>query len=105
MHLGPARLLGGPGAGCHSPRDETLSPSKSSLPELDLPSFILTRAPRPGRAPPEPAKERALTVLGESVCPYCGVGCRLRVEGAGGAVTRVRGVEAAAANRGGLCAK
>jgi ferredoxin-nitrate reductase len=46
-----------------------------------------------------------LAVLGESVCPYCGVGCRLRFEGAGSAVTRVRGVEGAAANRGGLCAK
>src|SRR5437763_592627 len=44
-------------------------------------------------------------VLGESVCPYCGVGCRLRFEGAAGRVTRVRGVETAAANRGGLCAK
>jgi ferredoxin-nitrate reductase len=46
-----------------------------------------------------------LAVLGESVCPYCGVGCRLRFEGAGADVTRVRGVEQAAANLGGLCAK
>src|SRR5207253_619317 len=43
--------------------------------------------------------------LGETVCPYCGVGCRLRLEGDAGGVTRVRGVEAAAANRGRLCAK
>ena len=28
--------------------------------------------------------------LGESVCPYCGVGCRLRLEGSGGQVTRIR---------------
>jgi len=46
-----------------------------------------------------------LTVLGESVCPYCGVGCRLRFEGTGSDVTRVRGVEGAPANLGGLCAK
>jgi ferredoxin-nitrate reductase len=46
-----------------------------------------------------------LTVLGESVCPYCGVGCRLRFEGSGADVRRVRGVEGAEANRGGLCAK
>jgi ferredoxin-nitrate reductase len=46
-----------------------------------------------------------LGVLGESVCPYCGVGCRLRVEGDAGEVTRVRGVESAAANLGKLCAK
>ncbi len=47
----------------------------------------------------------SLTVLGESVCPYCGVGCRLRFEGDGAEVARVRGVESAAANLGGLCAK
>src|SRR5947208_4936619 len=46
-----------------------------------------------------------LAVLGESICPYCGVGCRLRLEGAGGKPQRVRGVEDAPANRGGLCAK
>lgn len=46
-----------------------------------------------------------MLVLGESVCPYCGVGCRLRVEGTQGCVTRIRGVETAAANRGGICAK
>ncbi len=44
-------------------------------------------------------------VLGESICPYCGVGCRLRFEGDGNRVARVRGVETAAANLGGLCAK
>ena len=43
--------------------------------------------------------------LGESVCPYCGVGCRLRFDGTPAAVERVRGVETAAANLGRLCAK
>ena len=43
--------------------------------------------------------------LGESVCPYCGVGCRLRVEGDDRGITRVRGVEGAPANLGRLCAK
>src|SRR5437016_4261870 len=47
----------------------------------------------------------SLSILGESVCPYCGVGCRLRVEGLHGKPMRVRGVEEAAANRGGICAK
>jgi ferredoxin-nitrate reductase len=46
-----------------------------------------------------------LAELGETVCPYCGVGCRLRLEGAGRQVTRVRGVEQAAANLGRICAK
>jgi anaerobic selenocysteine-containing dehydrogenase len=46
-----------------------------------------------------------LALLGESVCPYCGVGCRLRVEGDETGVTRIRGVEAAPANLGRLCAK
>lgn len=46
-----------------------------------------------------------MAVIGDSVCPYCGVGCWLRFEGDGGQVSRVRGVESAAANLGGLCAK
>jgi ferredoxin-nitrate reductase len=50
-------------------------------------------------------QEARLESLGESICPYCGVGCRLAFEGAGGQVLRVRGVENAAANRGNLCAK
>ncbi len=45
------------------------------------------------------------SILGESICPYCGVGCRLRLEGTGGRPQRVRGVEDAPANLGGLCAK
>ena len=46
-----------------------------------------------------------MEVLGESICPYCGVGCRLRLEGSQGRVTRIRGVESAPANLGRLCAK
>jgi len=46
-----------------------------------------------------------LSLLGESICPYCGVGCRLRVEGSGGKPERIRGVEDAPANLGGICAK
>lgn len=43
--------------------------------------------------------------LGEAVCPYCGVGCRLRFEGQAQTITRVRGVETAPANLGRMCAK
>lgn len=46
-----------------------------------------------------------MDVLGESICPYCGVGCRLRVEGRNGRPERIRGVEDAPANLGRLCAK
>src|SRR5580704_5814365 len=46
-----------------------------------------------------------LDTLGESICPYCGVGCRLRFEGDPGKIARVRGVEGAAANLGKMCAK
>src|SRR5262249_22959919 len=46
-----------------------------------------------------------VAMLGESVCPYCGVGCRLRVEGTSNQITRIRGVETAAANLGRICAK
>jgi len=46
-----------------------------------------------------------LEPLGETICPYCGVGCRLAFEGENGRVLRVRGVETAAANLGGICAK
>jgi ferredoxin-nitrate reductase len=47
----------------------------------------------------------SLEILGEAICPYCGVGCRLRLEGKGGRPERVRGVEDAPANLGRLCAK
>ncbi len=46
-----------------------------------------------------------MAILGETICPYCGVGCRLRLEGTAEQVTRIRGVETAAANLGRLCAK
>jgi ferredoxin-nitrate reductase len=46
-----------------------------------------------------------LQLLGESVCPYCGVGCRLQLEGLGGKPVRATGVASAAANLGGICAK
>src|SRR5438105_9959303 len=62
----------------------------------------------PGRALCAPAsrgEETSLMELGETICPYCGVGCRLRLEGSGGQVTKVRGVEEAAANLGRICAK
>lgn len=42
---------------------------------------------------------------GETICPYCGVGCRLWAEMAYGRVLRVKGVADAPANRGGICAK
>lgn len=46
-----------------------------------------------------------MAVLGESICPYCGVGCRLKVEGSEEQITRIRGVESASANLGRMCAK
>lgn len=42
---------------------------------------------------------------GESICPYCGVGCRLWAEMAYGKVLRVKGAADAPANRGAICAK
>lgn len=41
----------------------------------------------------------------QSVCGYCGVGCRVEVESAGNRVLRIRGVPGAAVNRGHLCVK
>lgn len=46
-----------------------------------------------------------LTDLGQSICPYCGVGCRLSVAGRDGKPQRIRGVVDAPANLGGICAK
>jgi ferredoxin-nitrate reductase len=43
--------------------------------------------------------------IGEAICPYCGVGCRLWLEAAYGEVLRVKGCADAPANRGGICAK
>lgn len=48
-----------------------------------------------------PATEHAV----DSVCGYCGVGCRARVEAGGNIVLRIRGVTDAAVNRGHLCVK
>ena len=41
----------------------------------------------------------------QSVCGYCGVGCRIEIESAGERVVRIRGVPDAAVNRGHLCVK
>lgn len=51
---------------------------------------------------PSPAARSKVT---ESVCGYCGVGCRVRVESSGGVVLRINGVEGAAVNNGHLCVK
>ncbi len=50
----------------------------------------------------DPTPTEAVT---QTVCGYCGVGCRLAVESAGGKVLRIDGVEDAAVNRGHLCVK
>jgi ferredoxin-nitrate reductase len=52
-----------------------------------------------------PVRQNGDTIKGQAICPYCGVGCRLGVESARGRVTRVKGVEDAPANLGGICAK
>ncbi len=41
----------------------------------------------------------------DSICGYCGVGCRVHVESADGIVLRIKGVEDAAVNAGHLCVK
>ncbi len=53
---------------------------------------------------PKPELDHAATI-GEAICPYCGVGCRLWAEATYGTVLRVKGVADAAANLGGICAK
>ena len=45
------------------------------------------------------------TTKAQAICPYCGVGCRLWMEAAGGTLIRVGGVADAPANLGGICAK
>src|SRR5262249_14213035 len=60
---------------------------------------------RRGCAPSHTGEGSHVSVLGESVCPYCGVGCRLRFEAAPGDGLRVRGVEGAAAHLGRIRAK
>lgn len=41
----------------------------------------------------------------QSVCGYCGVGCRIEIESTDGQVERIRGVTDAAVNHGHLCVK
>ncbi len=41
----------------------------------------------------------------QTVCGYCGVGCRLEVESAQGKVVQINGIEDAQVNRGHLCVK
>jgi len=53
------------------------------------------------RVPDLPPAARAT----DSVCGYCGVGCRVRVEVEGDRVARIAGVPGAAVNDGHLCAK
>ena len=48
---------------------------------------------------------RAVTTQTDSVCGYCGVGCRVRIETADGGVEAIAGVPEAAVNHGHLCAK
>src|SRR5437588_7659687 len=44
-------------------------------------------------------------VAGETICPYCGVGCRLQLEGDLGGGLQISGVSDAPANLGRICAK
>src|ERR1700722_18216156 len=46
-----------------------------------------------------------MAVRGETICPYCGVGCRLDLQGTLGSSLKIRGVEDAPANLGRICAK
>jgi formate dehydrogenase major subunit len=48
---------------------------------------------------------RSATAITESVCGYCGVGCRVRIEADTERVLRIAGVDEASVNRGHLCAK
>ncbi len=45
------------------------------------------------------------TAVTESVCGYCGVGCRVAIETADNRVVKIAGVNDAAVNRGHLCVK
>ena len=45
-----------------------------------------------------------MNLPGETICPYCGVGCRLQFDGKIPNL-RIRGVPTASANLGGMCAK
>jgi ferredoxin-nitrate reductase len=50
-------------------------------------------------------KDAGRTTQGEAICPYCGVGCRLKATATAGRLVGVTGVADAPANRGGICAK
>src|SRR5262249_52412423 len=76
-----------------------------SLAKPVAPVLILHRPTETVRAMPGMPQPSGLTLLGESVCPYCGVGCRLQMEGTPGQVLRVRAVRSAPANLGTPCAK
>jgi formate dehydrogenase major subunit len=48
---------------------------------------------------------RSPVTVTDSVCGYCGVGCRVRIESGQAQGLRIRGVPEATVNRGHLCAK
>ena len=50
-------------------------------------------------------EKRPASTRTQSVCGYCGVGCRVEIEAADGQVLRVNGVAGARVNRGHLCVK
>jgi ferredoxin-nitrate reductase len=54
---------------------------------------------------PLPLIAQSHRVTGETICPYCGVGCRLQLDGDLERGFRIRGVEDAPANLGLICAK
>jgi ferredoxin-nitrate reductase len=55
--------------------------------------------------PTATVKQSAPDAIGTTICPYCGVGCGLKVEMRDGAVSRVRGDTLHAGTRGMLCRK
>lgn len=63
------------------------------------PTGAITDRDRIARAEPQPAHGV------DSVCGYCGVGCRTHTEESDGVVLQIRGVETAAVNHGHLCVK
>src|SRR6476620_11180367 len=69
-------------------------PARRAAPAMRRPH----RSKRPRRPRPDVSETR-------STCPYCGVGCGVIVETAGGAITGVRGDPDHPANFGRLCSK
>lgn len=65
----------------------------------ECPTGAITDRDRLARVAPAGVKET------DSVCGYCGVGCRARVESTGEAVLRIEGVPGAAVNDGHMCVK